>query len=178
METLDKQKFDTLKELSDLNIKISDAKNTLLELEQKETKYLEDREKKTLVKINKILVESSDLLTQTHQNYEKIHQFCSVVSNYADFLEEAHQKFSKMLETFGKRNEQWEDNYRELTAELSRQRKIVEQDEKTLKEREKRIDEATESLKKERTHLESQQETLKVAYEHEQKLWNKIQQTN
>jgi len=175
METeLEPQKMQMLKEMADTNVRISDAKNLLFKLQEDETVYLEAREKKAMVKINKVFEDSKDLLDKTYKNYEEIHQFCQKVNEYADFLSETHTKFQKILEVFEKKNELWEKNVKNTNEEIAKQRKIIEQDSKAIKIREERIDEENEKIKKEREHLESQQVALSVAFKVEKDLWNKM----
>lgn len=174
-QILEKENMNSIKALSDVNIKISDAKNLLFKLQEEETEYLVKREEKALEKINKVLNESKDLLDKTHQNYEEIHQFCQVVSGYADFLEEAHEKFKRLLELFNKRNEVWDENAKQQYAEIARQKKILEQDAEAIGTREIKITEAKKEIIREREHLASQQSSLLTAFKVEKDLWNKLQ---
>jgi hypothetical protein len=175
IQQLEKSRMDAVKELADTSMKISESKNILLKLQEKETEYLIAREEKAINKINKVLEESKDLLDKTQGNYEQIHIFCRTVSEYADFLSEAQGKFQKMLELFEERNKLWEENAQLQYAEIARQRKITEQDTKAIETREKKIEEATKSLQKDREYIESQRASLLAAYSVEQKLWDKIQ---
>lgn len=172
--TLEKQKMDILSEIATTNMKISEAKNLLTTLQEKETEYLIIREKKALTKITKVLEESKDLLDKTHQNYEHIHEFCKTLSGYADFLDETHEKFSKMLETFAKRNEIWDENAKRQYEEIARQRKIVEQDAEAVAKRETKIIETKKGLIREREQIESRQQALLIAYKTEKDLWDKL----
>lgn len=175
---LEKSKMDSMKELADTNIKISEAKNLLFKLQEDETQYLVVREKKALEKIQKALDDSKELLDKTHKNYEKIHEFCQSVSSYADFLSETHKKFQEMLEVFKSRNQIWDGNAKQHYEELARQRKIVEQDTQAIEQREKQIKEAQEGLEKDRKRIESLQATLLTSYQAEKDLWEKIQRKN
>jgi thioester reductase-like protein len=175
IEKLEKEQFDTLKLLADTNIKISDAKDTLNKLQDSESEYIISREEKVTEAINKLLEESSELLSQVHTNYQKVNDFCTVVSSYYDFLKEIHTKFEKMLDTSKKRDELWEENIRNQNQSIANQRKIIEEDRKRLDSDEENIKNKKKQLEKDIIYLESRQETLSVSYKEEQKLWNKIQ---
>lgn len=170
--------MNSVKALADTNLKISEAKNLLFKLQEDETEYLINREKKALDKISKVFVESKDLLDKTHQNYEEIHQFCKTVSEYADFLAENHSKFQDMLATFHKRNELWEENVKKINQELADQRHAIKQDTEAITEREKRISEAKENIKKEKELIESRQQALLASYRQEKDLWDKLKKTS
>lgn len=174
IQELEREKMEVVREISATNLKISEAKNLLFKLQEEETEYLEKREQKALEKVQKVLAESRDLLEVTTGNYDLIHEFCKTLSGYADFLEEAHEKFGKMLEHFDERNAEWDKNAKLQHGEIARQRKIVEGDKKALEEREKRMDEKAESLKAQREHIESQQKSLAAAFKVEKDLWEKL----
>lgn len=172
---LEKENMDAIKALSDVNIKVSEAKNLLFKLQEEETEYLVQREEKALSKINKVLVESKDLLDKTHQNYESIHEFCRSVSGYAEFLTETYNKFQKLLEIFKERNEIWDKNAKHQDVEFANLRKLIENDTKAVEEREKRVAEETKSLQVQREQIESRQQALLVSYKVEKDLWDQIQ---
>lgn len=154
-----------MKEMAEANIQISEAKNTLFKVQEEETEYLVAREEKALVKIQKVLEDSTELLTQTYENYEEIHSFLRTVSEYAKFIKDTHQNFQQMLAEFHERNAEW-DKEAELEHEkaktLKREIKIdkiqIENDRKSI-ERGKKL------LAEERIKIEDERSTLKRAVE-------------
>lgn len=172
--TVSKQNMDSLKALSDVNLKISEAKNLLFKLQEDETEYLELREKKALDKIKGALIESSNIVKETEENHDKVHDFCKKVSEYADFLFTAHERFRGMIEVFNKKNELWDEIVRKQDEDIAHQRNLIKQDVKSIEEREGRMVEAVARLKADREHLESQQVTLAASFQLEKDLWNKI----
>jgi len=155
--------MDTIKELASTNMKISEAKNILFKLQEDETVYLEEREKKAIDKIQTILDESKDLLDQTHSNYEEVHQLCQMVSSFTEFLSEAHGKFSDMLETFQLRSDEWdakvkkqEEEFAEIRKGIKVQQSHIENDKKTIAKNFKKIEE-------EKALISSRQQQIKVA---------------
>lgn len=173
-QILEKEKMDSIKALSDVNIKISEARNVLFKLQEEETEYLVKREEKVLGKINKVFEESRDLLYETHKNYEEVHEFCQTISNYSDFVSESYKKLQNLLELFKNKNKLWEENVNKINIELAHQRKLIENDTKAIKERENRMDEESKGLKAQREHIESQQVTLSISYNLEKELFEKI----
>lgn len=178
MENLEKQKFDTLKLLADANVKISDAKATLEQLEATKTDYLKLREEKTKEDIQKILNDSKGLVEEIHKNYKSVQVLCSVVSSYTVFLSEMQDKFSNMFSDFEKRNELWEKNVAAQKKELSEYQRIVKQDAEDIQSKEKILNETAERLKREKALIESRQQALQTSYNAEKELWNQLQKKN
>jgi len=174
METVNKEKMESLRLLAETTIKISEAKNTLQELKSKQEEYLTLREDMAQKHIQKILEESKELLENTHSNYTKVNVFCREVMSYADGLSEMQVGVQNLLETFKNKAIQWEKNAELQTIELSHQKKLVEQDKENLKEWEKRIEKDKKNIEKEKALIESRQKALETSYKLEKDLWNKL----
>lgn len=178
IQTTTKEHMDSLKELADTNVKISEAKNLLFKLQEEETDYLIAREKKAMDKINNVLLESKELLEQTHSNYNEVHQFCQTVSGYVDSMTLLYQRFQDMNQVFHSKNEIWEENLKIINQELADQRHEIQRDKKQIEEREKAIAEQKESIKRELELIESRRQALEISYKEEKELWNKLQKTS
>ncbi len=174
LHQLEQTKMQIMSELANTNLKISEAKNVIFKLQEEETEYLIEREKKALGKIQNVLQESRNLIEETHQNYAQVEEFCQTLVGFSDFLNESHDKMSLMLETFKKKNELWDENVKIQYEEIARQRKIVEQDTKAIESREQRIEEARLNLVKEREQIESRQQALLISYKIEKELFDKL----
>jgi hypothetical protein len=164
-EILTKEKFESIKNLADLNVAISETKESFQKLEKTETEYLAEREKKAQANIQKLLDESAELLEKTHHNYEEINTFCNVVSSYKDFLDKNYEQFQKMLAQFEERNELWDTRYEGQVKEFSRQEAIIKQDAEQIKKGKKEIEEANRQIEKDRILLEDRRRTLERSIE-------------
>lgn len=160
IQELNKENMDTVKELAATNIKISEAKNILFKLQEQETEYLEEREKKALARIDKVLEDSRELLANAKGNYEEIHEFCRTITSFAEFLSEAHTKFGGVLESFKERNDEWNKELDRQNAELAEIRKNITIERSLLANEKKNIEEARKSIEKEMKKMVDERGTL------------------
>lgn len=121
---VDKQQMDALKALAATTLKVSDAKTTLIKLEETETEYLVGREKKAMECIQKVHDTSADLLQKTQENYDGVTQILSTISGFTDFITKAYGKFQDILKAFDERNVLWEENCKKWEEE--NQKKVNE----------------------------------------------------
>jgi len=159
-EILEQKKMDTVKELANANMKISEAKNALFKLQEEETEYLEQREKKALSKIDNMLVESKDLLSKVYENYEETHKFCREVVKYSEFLSESHEKFSGLLEIFDKKNKEWDKKVEKQQKEFDKLKEIISIEKTFIKNEKTNIEKAQIRLRDERKKLDSDRGTV------------------
>lgn len=174
IETIEKEKFDSVKLLADMSMQISDAKRRLLDVQKTEVEYLEAREKKATEKIDQIYKDSQDFLDKAQKNYKKVNDFCKVVVGYAESLDSIHATFKELHKDFEKKSALWEKNTTKQNNDIAKMRAVVESDAKMLEDKEKRLKNEEDGLKKLRKHIESQQASLLVAYNKEKELWEKI----
>lgn len=165
MEIVNHEQMESLKALADTNLKISEAKTLLRDLQESETEYLNEREKKALERIQKVLDESTKLVAKTRNNHEEIHKFCTEVSSYAGFLKEIHVKFQAMLADFKERDVQWNLQCTRQHEELALIRKGIEHDQKDIETGRDEIKQGNEKAEQEKALIESRQEQIKSALE-------------
>lgn len=152
--------MDSVKELAATNLKISEAKNIIFKLQEDETVYLEEREKKALVRIDKVLEDSRELLDLTKGNYNEVHEFCKTISSFANFLSEAHTKFGGVLESYKERNDEWNIEIDRQNAELEEIRKNITIERSLLANEKKNIEKAREGIEKEMKKMVDERGTL------------------
>jgi len=145
LETIKKEEFESITKLSNLSLKISEAKETLEKLEQTETEYIQKREKNVQAKIQEVLEESKDLIEQTIQNHQEIQTFANVVMSYIETLDEVQGKFEKVLEDFNKRNEVWDKMFESQQETLSNYRYELKQERENLTSKEHSLKELEKS---------------------------------
>ena len=136
---LSKEHMDSMKALANTNMKIGEAKSTLLKLEEQETSYLEEREKKVLVRIDKILEDSKGLLAEAQANYSEIRELNTTVSSFSDFLLKAYDSFVGMLKDFREKNELWdskvtaiEEGFAQIRQDISNDKIRINNDQEAL----------------------------------------------
>jgi len=161
IETLEKTKFDTLKDIADLNVKVSEARNTLLEIEKEKESFIAKREKQTVVKITKVVKESEEMLSKATNNYEQVNTLVRVVTGYTESIREAHEDLKVLVKDYSEKNTLWEKNYENQVHSLSHLEKRINDDKKALKKEFSELAKQKELLGKQRIKLEDEKETIK-----------------
>lgn len=131
--TVDTQKMDALKALADTNLKISEAKGFLIKLQEIETDYLVEREKKAVARIQNVLIESRELFHEVSTNYKEVNDLCRSASEFATFLGEAFRDFNSLVKDFDMRQDLWEAEVRAREAEFAEIKKLINVDRVLLK---------------------------------------------
>lgn len=157
--------MDSLKALSEINIKISEAKNKLFKIQEEETEYLEVREKKAMGRIQQIIESSEEMLKKVSRNYSQVKEMGQVVSSIHENSDKLSDDFSKLLEEFEERNVEWERKIGQQQDEINSNLKAlsiestkIENEKKNLLRREKQIEEDNKLI-------ESRRQQIKVALE-------------
>lgn len=161
METIvEKQKMESLKALADTNMSISEAKGILFKLQETETEYLVEREKKAVARIQKSLEESDSLIKETYANYEEIKNLSNTVSLFSNFLSESYTKFQEMVSFFSEQSNLWEKDMQrqerqisEIKEKMKAERIIIQNDKESIERRQKQ-------LKDDQRRIEDQRQTL------------------
>lgn len=164
-ETIKKEEMDSLQKLADLSVAISEANSTLNDIRGRESQYLKLREGKAQKQIDELFNNSAELLDKIHKNYEGIHTFCNILSNYKEFLDENYASFKEMLAEFEKRGEEWDRRYGEQVAEFGRQEKIIENDKKDIEQGKKEIEKANEQIRRDKIKIADERQTLQRTVE-------------
>ena len=136
---IEKQKMDALSGLASLNMKISDARSSLLKIEEQESDYIKEREVRVSKKITDLLEESAGILKKVSENYEEVHEFVGIVTGFSDFLEQSHERLQKLRKTQENNEEEWS---------------------KTIEKQQKEIDAIKDGIKVDRTVLDKDKESL------------------
>lgn len=144
---LSKEHMDSMKALADTNMKIGEAKGTLLKLQEQETSYLKEREEKVHARIQKILDDSKELLAEAQANYSKIKELHDTVSSFSSFLSSAYDFFIGILKDFREKNDLWdnqaseiEEGFAKIRQEINNDRIRIKNDQEALIQRKKVLD--------------------------------------
>lgn len=114
-----KEQMESLQALSDLNIKISEARNELIKLQENETEYLVLREKKAMDRIEKTIQDSQELLQIANKNYGEIQEIVGLIHEFTASLIKLSQDYRQLIATFEERNVIWERNIGKQQDELN-----------------------------------------------------------
>lgn len=157
---LDKKQMDTMKMLADTNLKISEARGKIFQLEKDEESYLQSREKKALERIQKLFDDSSDLLKSAQGNYDSIQALCKQVMEFCDFLIDAQQKFQSLVDIFMERNKLWEEKMRKMSLEFEETKKLIDSDKRNIEERSQRLDDREKEVNSKIIWIRDREDTL------------------
>lgn len=116
--TVDKQTMESLAALANMNLKISEARNTLSKLESLEEAYLTKREQKALARVAKALEESKGLQAETRKNHEEIKNLSDTITSSAGFLATVYKDFEVLMAKLDARNKAWEAGVKKQEAEI------------------------------------------------------------
>jgi len=150
-----------LQALSEVNIKISEARNLLLELQEKETEFIVLREKKVLKRIDEVIKESQNLLSIVDQNYKHISEITVGIADFNEKIGRLSAEYTSLIAEFEAENEEWErrigrqlddiatqkQNLKILEAFLQNQREGIQQEREKLVEDQKILHKDRQSLK-------------------------------
>ncbi|MBT3354819.1 MAG: hypothetical protein HN402_07870 [Candidatus Scalindua sp.] len=163
--TITKDEMKSKKALADINLKVSEARNELFEMQAEEAVYIEEREKRVVAKIKKAVQDSEAMVKEAESNHGDIKVLANGLSDFADNLNQIHAGFNEMYEEFNKRNDAWEKDLNNQQAKIEQTRKEygivkdkLENDKKSLKRSQRKL--AADKVK-----LESQRQSLKLAYD-------------
>lgn len=150
-----KEHMEALKALSDTNMKIGEARATLIKLEEQETSYLEEREKKVLARIQKVLDDSKELLAEAQANYTQIRELRNTVSSVTDFLSKAYEAFMGMLKDFREKNDLWDNKVSEIEEGFAKIRQEINNDKVRIKNDREALERWEKSLDLQRKKIDS-----------------------
>lgn len=143
---LEKESMDAVKALAKTNVEISNAKAALEGIKKLETEYLSEREEKVIERVEKVLEESAEILAQATQNYNEVHDLCNLASSFATFLIELQDKLLVLDDSFNVKATLWEKDIKsqeeailELKKNLKADSTRIENDKKSLIQREKSV---------------------------------------
>lgn len=164
-EILSKEQFNSVKELAETSVKISEMKTILLTLENTKDEYISKREKETIEKIQEIFDKSTDLIKNIRQNNEEIHTLYNVVSTYKHFLSEAYTDFKEMLTEFNEKSELWDKKVESQHKEFKEIEESIKKDKKYIEKDKKDIEKEQEKIRRDKIKIEDERQTLSRAIE-------------
>jgi chromosome segregation ATPase len=165
IQTLTTEQFKSVKELADMSIKISEAREELLNLQNTKTQYIEAREKETTEKIKALFDKSEDLVDKIKFNNHEIHTLFTLVSSYKDFLVEGHSKLKELIADFEERGKLWEKKVEDYSLEVGEIENKIKKDRKDIENSKKEIEKEMEHIRREKVKIADDRETIKRSIE-------------
>lgn len=161
--TISKEHMDALKALTDLNLKVSEARAELSEIENTKTEYIVEREKEAVERIEASLNASKDILRETRENYGLVSDFCNTMTGFADFLKEAHARFDEAVASFDESKVIFEAEMSRQENEIAETKKIIATERVKIANDKKSIENSKKTLEKTARKLEDERGTLERA---------------
>lgn len=149
-----KQHMEALQALSHVTIQISEARETLANLEKNKEKFLEARAGDEVARINQVLADSKKLIDEIDANYGEITELATIVKETAASLVSVYDSFNQYVG--------WWEQYR---AERER----------AIDERQKQVESLARQVGIDRTKLSNEQASMEQVKE---SLRNKEKQLN
>lgn len=155
--------MDTLKALAETTMKVSEAKSTLIKLEETETEYLVAREKLAMERIQKVHDDSAEILKQTQTNYVDAQALLATVSTAASFMDGAYTRFTELTELFNARNAAWEANCATWEAEVTKTKNQIKVEQVKIENGKKANEQMVLKLANDQRKLDSDRGTIERA---------------
>ncbi len=159
------EQMNSLKALADTNLQVSKAQEALFALQESETEYLVEREKKALERISAVITGSAEALREANQNYYETTQFYNTTASFAQQLTNQYELFKSVVSDFDLKNAQWESHIATEEKKLSDIRQQIKTDQVRIENDKKAIERANKSIEKEKQVIESRQAQIKHALE-------------
>jgi chromosome segregation ATPase len=171
---LEKDKMDTLQRLAQVNIEISAGKAILQNLKVDVEDFLKEREILEKGVIDRVRVESKQIIDEIHKDFSKIDAYYNEIRSYTGFLKELQENIHTQVETFKETSQNFIEYIALEQHKLSEQRKDIQSDRNIIENELESIKKMKEQISKDTQYLESQQATLTNSYKEIKKQW-KIQ---
>lgn len=168
MEKLETEKFNTLKELAEIQSNLSLAQAELLNLKATTEEYMVVREKEAEERVIKVLRESRNALEETSKNHQELTGFNRELQAYANELKGLSIDIAALFKDFNVRMKEAEkdlEKHHEIVSEILRKIKTervqVSEDRKMLERERQKTNEEARLLIDRRGALERAWEELK-----------------
>jgi len=119
-QTLEQEKFDTVRELSQLGVAIAEGRAVLEKLKSETTTYVTEREEKAIQKVKEILEESRDALAEVDKNHETLTSYLTDARAYVRSITGLYDTFAQLVLTFEKSTDALEDQLDRKRAEIAK----------------------------------------------------------
>lgn len=151
---ISQQNMQAMEKLASTNLEVSNARNALFKMKEDETSYINEREKRTLERIAKLLDDSEEILNKTKNNYAELDDLLNTVSGVAKFITEAQGNFHQMIQDFEERDVLWQAKVAKHESELKETLKSIQIREVFLANEKKNIEKSKLILSEEKKKID------------------------
>ena len=161
---IDAEKFNAVKELSEINMLISEGRASLALIKKDEEKYLSFRENVAHERIAKVLNESREYLEEISKNQDGLVRYKTELKAYATSLKDFAKELTTLFEDFIGRTKTADE-------ELSAKCKEIEDGLKEIKIQRTQIFKDQEQLARDRDMIHEEKKALKDSRETLERAW-------
>lgn len=164
-KTLDQEKFDTLKELADVQSNISLGRAELLKLKGATEEYMTVREEEAEKRVLRVLKESRDALEETSNNHKELSTYNSELQAYANELKGLTSNIITLFKDFNIKMDEAEkdmEKHYKAVSEVLKQSKVVHS---AIRSDRKVLDLERAEIRDGWRLLKDRQQTLKEGFE-------------
>jgi len=168
METLDQEKFSTLKELAELQGSISTGRAELKKLTETTEEYMVIREKEAEKRVLGVLEKSREALDEATNNHKELKSYNSELQAYANELKTTATAIAALFEDFNKKMDKADEGMKTnrkavsgILTEMKIEKVKITEDRKQLKRDRAEMDEETKLLRDRRGALKRGFDELK-----------------
>ncbi len=170
METLSQEKFNTLKELADVQTNVALNRAELLKLKETTEEYMVVREKEAEDRVIKVLKESRDALDETTINQRELSSYNRELQAYANELHKSASDIMTLFADFGKRMDIADKDIEEGNKHVSELLTKIKIERVQVREDRKQLNRERNALEKEFRLLVDRRQTLDRAWNELKKL--------
>lgn len=165
MEALEHEKFESIKELADIQAKISEGRSLLASLEEHKEEFLANRAKELSLRIKQTLSDSRDYLADINKYHDELVKYRKQTDSYVESL----RYFSELVFGISKEIHRDIDGVVQYLSEseekIKKGREEVKQGFSQVKDEQNALQIKEGTLKKEEIKLKDGQATLQRAIE-------------
>lgn len=120
--------MEALNALAQTNLKIGEARGLLVKLQEDETFYLIERERKAEMVIQGMLERSGTLLAEISKNYAEVMEYSRDVASLGEFIVSMSEDLRRMVEEFDAKDAAWWVKVGKQNEEFEKIRKDIKRD--------------------------------------------------
>lgn len=164
LETISKEKMESVKELSEIQTNIGKGKAVLSELKRDTALYLKEREEQALEIINDVLSSSKESLESIAKYRTELKDYKNQVVGFYESIKETGEELVALKTKFDEARKSFHIEVEEKRKEISKQLKDIKEERKQLKEQKKSLNKQQIEIDREKIQLRDQRETLERAF--------------
>lgn len=165
MESLDHEKFNSLKELSEIQAKIAEGRALLASLEEHKEDFLANRAKELALRINQALHDSREYIAEINQHNDELVKYRRQCDDYIESLRYFSEFVMGISNSLRGDVEVFHRFLDDTGIKIKESREEVKRGISQVKDGQRALDIREETLRKEEKLLKDGQETLKRAIE-------------